>query len=73
MADIKLMTQQESNKLSNLVLPPNNEIIVDDLGKPSVMVKIPKFTYEDLGLPGSGTHPAFIVNGKEVPYIYISK
>ena len=71
--DIKLMTQQESNKLSNLVLPPNNEIIVDDLGKPSVMVKIPKFTYEDLGLPGSGTHPAFIVNGKEVPYIYISK
>lgn len=73
MADIKLMTQQESNKLSNLVLPPNNEIIVDDLGKPSVMVKIPKFTYEDLGLSGSGTHPAFIVDGKEVPYIYISK
>lgn len=73
MADIKLLTQQEGNKISNLALPPNNEIIVDDLGKPSVMVKIPKFTYEDLGLSGSGTHPAFIVNGKEVPYIYISK
>lgn len=73
MLDIKLMTQQESNKLSNLVLPPNNELILDDLGKPSVMVKIPKLTYKDLGLSGSGTHPAFIVNGKEVPYIYISK
>ena len=71
--DIKLMTQADGNSLSNLVLPPNNELIVDDLGKPSVMVKIPKFTYADLGLLGSGTHPAFIVNGKEVPYIYISK
>ena len=71
--DIRLMTQQEGNKLSNLVLPPNNEIVVDDLGKPSVMVKIPKMTYEDLGLTGSGTFPAWIVDGKEVPYIYISK
>ena len=71
--DIKLMTQADGNSLSNLVLPPNNELIVDDLGKPSVMVKIPKFTYADVGLSGSGTHPAFIVNGKEVPYIYISK
>lgn len=71
--DIKLMTQQEGNKLSNLVLPPNNEIIIDDLGRPSVMVKIPKMTYEDLGLTGSGTFPAWIVDGKEVPYIYISK
>ena len=73
MSDIKLLTHEEGFKMvsanGNLALPPNNEIIYDDLGNPSVMVKIPKFTYEDLGLPGSGTHPAFIVDGKEIPYI----
>ena len=75
--DIKLLTHEDGFKMvsqnGNLALPPNNEILYDDLGNPSVMVKIPKFTYEDLGLPGSGTHPAFIVDGKEIPYIYISK
>lgn len=77
MPDIKLLTHEEGFKMvsqnGNLALPPNNEILYDDLGNPSVMVKIPKFTYADLGLSGSGTHPAFIVNGVEVPYIYISK
>ncbi len=53
---------------------PGNEILFDDKGMPSVMVKIPKMTYADLGM-GSSTavHPAFIVNGQEVPEIYISK
>ena len=53
---------------------PNNEILFDDKGLPSVMVKIPKQTYAQLGL-GSSTavHPAFIVNGAEVDAIYISK
>lgn len=53
---------------------PNNDILVDDLGYPSVMVRIPKMTYAQLGL-GSSTavHPAFIVNGSEVDEIYISK
>ncbi len=77
MADIKLLTHEEGFKMvsanGNLALPPNNEIVYDDKGNPSVMVKIPKLTYEDLGLPGSGTFPAWIVDGKEVPYIYISK
>ena len=59
----------------NLSLPPNNEIIYDNAGRPSVMVKVPKMSYYDLGLGsfGSGTFPAWRVNGKEVPYIYISK
>lgn len=53
---------------------PSNEILYDDLGLPSVMVKIPKMTYADLGLGTStATHPAFIVNGTEVSEIYISK
>ena len=53
---------------------PGNEILYDDKGMPSVMVKIPKMTYAQLGM-GSSTsvHPAFIVNGQEVDEIYISK
>lgn len=63
--------------LSNLALQcmaPNNELIYDDVGKPSVMVKIPKMTYAQLGL-GSFTDifPAFIVNGVEKDAIWISK
>ena len=53
---------------------PNNEILYDDKGLPSVMVKIPKMTYADLGLGAStATFPAFLVNGQEVDAIYISK
>lgn len=53
---------------------PSNELIYDDVGKPSVMVKIPKMTYAELGMGTStAVHPAFIVNGTEVDAIYISK
>ena len=63
--------------LSNLALQaicPGNEILYDDKGLPSIMVKIPKMTYAQLGLGAStAVHPAFIVNGQEVDAIYISK
>lgn len=63
--------------LSNLALKavcPNNEILYDDKDLPSIMVKIPKMTYAQLGLGAStAVHPAFIVNGQEVDAIYISK
>ena len=53
---------------------PNNEILYDDKGMPSIMVKVPKMTYAELGLGASTlVHPAFIVNGSEVDAIYISK
>ena len=53
---------------------PSNEILYDDLGLPSIMVKIPKMTYAELGLGDStATFPAFLVNGQEVDCIYISK
>lgn len=53
---------------------PGNEILYDDRGLPSVMVKIPKMTYAQLGMGASeATHPAFIINGQEVDAIYISK
>lgn len=63
--------------LSNLALKavcPTNEILYDDKGLPSVMVKIPKFKISDVITGGSdSTHPAFIVNGQEVDCVYISK
>ncbi len=63
--------------LSNLALQavcPGNEILYDDKGKPSIMVKIPKQSYAQLGMGASDAiHPAFIVNGQEVDSIWISK
>ncbi len=72
--NIYLTSREKSLEELSLSLPANNEIIVDDLGNPSVMVKIPKLTYADVGI-GTSTKalPAFIVNGKEIPYIYVSK
>ncbi len=53
---------------------PSNKIILDDKGLPSVMVYVPKFKISDVITGGSdSTHPAFIVNGQEVPGVYISK
>lgn len=53
---------------------PGNEVLFDDLGMPSIMVKVPKMTYAQLGMGEStAVHPAFIVNGQEVDEIYISK
>ncbi|MBR3628853.1 MAG: hypothetical protein IKN55_00050 [Oscillospiraceae bacterium] len=53
---------------------PNNHILYDDLGYPSIMVYVPKATYADLDLGTStATFPAFIINGQEVPGIYIGK
>jgi len=60
--------------LSVACFAPGNEVLFDDTGKPSVMVKIPKQTFAQLGLGTStATFPAFIVNGQEVDEIYISK
>ncbi|MEG1562546.1 MAG: SUMF1/EgtB/PvdO family nonheme iron enzyme [Bacteroides sp.] len=63
--------------LTNLALQisaPANVLMYDDMGDPSVMVRIPKFTIGDvIAGGGSGTHPAFIVNGVEKDSIYISK
>ena len=55
-------------------IAPNNDVLYDDVGLPSFMVRIPKMTYAELGLGDStDVFPAFIVNGQEVPEIYISK
>jgi len=68
------MSNFDLSALALAAVCPGNEILYDDKGMPSVMVKIPKMTYAQLGLGAStAVHPAFIVNGREVDAIYISK
>ncbi len=53
---------------------PGNIVQTDDAGLPSVMVYIPKFKNSDVLTGGDdSTHPAFLVNGVEIPGFYYSK
>lgn len=69
--------KSSQNTMSNLAVQiahPNNFLIYDDMGKPSVMVAIPKFYLDEVIDGASHTvHPAFIINGVEQDVIYISK
>lgn len=61
-------------KISIEAAMPNNTVLYDDKGNPSIMVRIPRFNICDVIEGGSGSvHPAFIVNGKVVPEIIVSK
>ncbi len=52
----------------------NTVIKTDNAGIPSIMVRIPKFKVSDVIEGGrEETHPAFIIDGKEVDEIFISK
>jgi hypothetical protein len=56
------------------MLFPNNAVIEDECGKPSVMVYVPKFTMAQVIEGGSRrVHPAFVVNNKERDGFWISK
>ncbi len=68
------MPNYDLSALALAAVCPGNELLYDDLGIPSVMVKIPKLTYAQLGM-GESTeiHPAFIVNGQEVDAVWIAK
>jgi hypothetical protein len=69
-----------SDKLENLsteieyVSGGKNALLTDDVGKPSLMVKIPKFFLDDV-IDGAEhvIHPAFVVGGEIKDYIYVSK
>lgn len=51
-----------------------NTVMLDDLGNPSIMVRIPKFKISEVIDGGSNSiHPAFIINGVEANEIFISK
>ena len=64
----------ELSKAAVEVTTDNNEILIDKFNNPSIMVKIPKMKMSDLIKGGSeNPHPAFIINGAEKDFIYISK
>ena len=68
------MEKTDINSILLKMALPNNEIINDIHGKPSVMVYIPKFTMKQMIDGGSDrVHPAFVVNGVERDGFYISK
>lgn len=51
-----------------------NVVVFDNEGIPSIMIRFDKCTNADLFKGGSNqTHPAFIIDGKEVDEIYIAK
>lgn len=68
MADFNL------TKMAVNMFCPGNVVQLDDAGLPSVLVYIPAFKNSDVLTGGDdSTHPAFIVNGKEIPGFYYSK
>lgn len=68
------ISAKETQNLAVQIAHPNNYLIYDDIGKPSVMVAIPKFYLDEVIDGASHTvHPAFIINGVEQEVIYISK
>ena len=64
-------------ELSNMAVNmfyPGNALQLDDAGLPSVMVYIPAFKNSDVLTGGDDSiHPAFIVNGRQIPGFYYSK
>lgn len=51
-----------------------NTVRLDDLGLPSIMVRIPLFKNIDVITGGSDTpHPMFVVDGVQIPEVLISK
>ena len=68
------MQNLDMNNILLKTICPNNEIIPDKAGNPSIMVYIPKFKMNQvIGAGSDKTHPAFIVNGHERDGFYISK
>ena len=53
---------------------PNNKVIIDDDGIPSIFVYFKKQKLSDLlNTSDNSTHPAFIVNGKEIDGFWMGK
>ena len=68
------MANFDLTNLAVKMICPNNTVQLDDTGLPSVLVYIPKFKNSDVLEGGDdSTHPAFIVNGQEIPGFYYSK
>lgn len=68
------MANFDLTTLAVKMICPNNVVKTDDTDIPSVLVYIPKFKNSDVLTGGNdSTHPAFIVNGVEIPGFYYGK
>jgi len=68
------MANFDLTDLAVRMLCPSNKVKIDDSGLPSVLVYIPKFKNSDVLTGGNdSTHPAFIVNGKEIDGFWYGK
>ena len=68
------MNNYNLTKMATQMFFPGNIAQLDDAGLPSILVYIPAFKLSDVLTGGDdSTHPAFIVNGKEIPGFYYSK
>lgn len=68
------MTNFKLTKMAVDMYCPGNVVQQDDAGLPSLLVWIPAFKLCDvLNTDDDSIHPAFIVNGKEIPGFYYSK
>lgn len=68
------MANYDLTNLAVQMIAPSNKVILDETELPSVMVYIPKFKLKDvLNTTSDATHPAFIVNGREIDGFYYSK
>lgn len=67
---VKDSFRAEIEKMSNGV----NTVLYDNKNNPHIMVVIPRFNLEDIDASlGTGIHPAFVVNGKTIPYFFMGK
>ena len=68
------MANFELSAFALKTIAPNNDLLMDDKGMPSVMVYVPKFRLKDVLSTESDTiHPAFRVNGTERDGFWIGK
>lgn len=76
-AGIQILIQDPRRKAVEDASGGRNTVIYDAQGNPNVMVVVPRFTYESLGLTdlqlGTGTPTAFLTNGAPRGEILIAK
>ena len=69
-----MATNFDATRLAIQVAYPKNDMLFDDKEMPSIHVFIPKFRLCDvLSTSSTETHPAFIVNGKEIDGFWFGK
>ncbi len=76
-ASITIIARDAHRKAIEDASGGRNTVIYDAQGNPNIMVVIPRFNVEDLGLIdlnlGTGTHPAFLTNGVPRSEILVAK